>query len=59
MTIYIVERESGGMEFETDCFLNWKLAKRWADVCGGQVREENTWDADFTKEMIQTYTEEG
>lgn len=57
MTIYIVERESGD-GLETDCFTDWELAKQWADVCGGQVREENTWDADFTKEMIQTYTEE-
>lgn len=57
MTIYIVEREAGD-GLETDCFTDWKLAKRWAKVCVGNVREENTWDADFTKEMIQTYTEE-
>ena len=54
MTIYIVERESAD-GLETDCFLDWKLATRWAKVCGGNVKEENTWDTEFLKEMTDTY----
>lgn len=59
MTIYIVERESvDGLE--TDLFTDRSLAEQWRDVCGGDLREEETIDRETLDAMSYNYhTDEG
>jgi hypothetical protein len=55
MIIYRVERDSS-KGIEQDLFTDYKLAKLWAKLCNGSLREEKTWSEKFTTEMIEAYT---